>query len=196
MLNIPNLLTLTRIFAMPVLILAYYAFPTDGHQVAAVIFALAAITDWLDGYLARRLQVVSAFGTLLDPIADKLMVCAALILLVADFHVTSKVYSETMFTLAVVVIVGREVSVAALREWMAEVGGKSSVAVTLLSKGKTALQMFAITFLLYEQVLYGYSMLIVGEVLLYIATLITIWTMIVYLRIAWPKFESDNHKVD
>ena len=192
-LTIPNLLTLARIAAIPVFVVVYLIDPADS-RIAAAIFVAAAITDWLDGFLARRLEVVSSFGAFLDPVADKLMVCTALVLLVSNELITEGVVLKSMFIVSIVVIVGREVSVVALREWMAEMGKRANLASTFLSKFKTFAQMSAILLLLYGHPIGGYSVLLVGEVLLYIATVLTIWSMIVYLRISWPilMHESDE----
>ncbi len=156
------------------------------------IFILAAITDWLDGYLARKLEETSRFGAFLDPVADKLMVCTALMLLVADNSIAAQVFSYKLFTLAVIIIVSREVTVTALREWMAEVGQRASLATTYLSKGKTFLQMVAIILLLYQQPVNEFPTLIAGELLLYLAAAITIWTMVLYMRAAWPVLVSKD----
>ena len=185
-LNIPNFLTLARIVAIPIFVVIYLLFPDDEYYLAVTIFVLAAVTDWLDGYLARKLKETSPFGAFLDPVADKLMVCTALVLVVADKTITSHVLSEFFFTVSVIVIVSREVSVVALREWMAEVGQRASVATSYLSKAKTFMQMVAIALLLYKGPIYDISTLILGELLLYIAAALTIWTMVLYLRAAWP----------
>ena len=186
LMTIPNLLTLARIALIPVFIVVYLALPDDAW-IAAAIFVLAALTDWLDGFLARQMKMVSSFGEFLDPVADKLMVCTALVLLVSDDFVTENVFIEKTFVISIIVIVWREVSVVALREWMAETGNRASIASSLVSKLKTFTQMSAIVLLLYGQPFSGISTLLVGEVLLYIATVLTIWSMITYLRIAWPS---------
>ena len=186
LMTIPNILTLARIALIPVFVVVYLAMPNDAW-IAAAIFVLAALTDWLDGFLARQMKAVSSFGEFLDPVADKLMVCTALVLLVSDDLITENVVIETTFVISIIVIVGREVSVVALREWMAETGKRASIASSLVSKFKTFTQMSAIVLLLYGQPVSGFSTLLVGEVLLYIATVLTIWSMITYLRIAWPS---------
>ncbi len=184
--SLPNILTLARIAAIPVFVVFYLLFPRDQYYLVVGIFVLAAITDWLDGFLARRMQETSSFGAFLDPVADKLMVCTALVLIVADQTITAKVFSNLSFTVAVIVIVSREVSVVALREWMAEAGQRASLATTFLSKAKTFVQMAAIALLLLKGSIYGQSTLLLGEILLYIAAGLTIWTMVLYLRVAWP----------
>ena len=185
-LTIPNILTVARIIAIPVFIIAYFLSPDQKNTVAVAIFVLAALTDWLDGFLARKLKVVSPFGAFLDPVADKLIVCTALVLLVSDDNVSSQVLFQSIFTISVIIIVGREVSVVALREWMAEKGQRASIATSYLSKSKTFLQMLAIVLLLYGQSINEFPTLVVGELLLYIAAALTIWTMFLYLRNAWP----------
>lgn len=190
-LTIPNLLTLARIAMIPVFVVAYFLQPDEGWF-AAAIFVLAALTDWLDGFLARQMEVVSSFGAFLDPVADKLMVCTALVLLVSDELVTDNVLLKSTFVVSIIVIVGREVSVVALREWMAEMGKRANIASTILSKFKTFAQMSAIVLLLYGQPFADIPTLVLGEVLLYIATVLTIWSMIVYLRIAWPTLTATD----
>ena len=189
-LTIPNILTVARIVAIPVFIIAYFLSPDQKNTVAVAIFVLAALTDWLDGFLARKLKEVSPFGAFLDPVADKLIVCTALVLLVSDDNVSSQVLFQSIFTISVIIIVGREVSVVALREWMAEKGQRASIATSYLSKSKTFLQMLAIVLLLYGQSINEFPTLVVGELLLYIAAALTIWTMFLYLRNAWPILTS------
>lgn len=191
-LNPPNLLTFARIVAVPVFIAVYLLGFTRDYQITTLIFILAAITDWLDGFLARKMGTVSPFGAFLDPVADKLMVCVALILLVSDPSVQELVSSVTVFVVAVVIIVGRELSVAALREWMAEIGKRASVATTMLSKLKTVAQMLAIVLLLYGERIFNVPVFLVGEYLLYLAALLTLWTMLVFLRAAWPSLVSEQ----
>ena len=185
-LTIPNILTVARIIAIPIFIIAYFLSPDQKNTVAVAIFVLAALTDWLDGFLARKLKEVSPFGAFLDPVADKLIVCTALVLLVSDDNVSDQVLFQSIFTISVIIIVGREVSVVALREWMAEKGQRASIATSYLSKSKTFLQMLAIILLLYGQSINEFPTLVVGELLLYIAAALTIWTMFLYLRNAWP----------
>ena len=191
-LTIPNLLTLARIAMIPIFVVVYLLQPNNGWF-ATAIFLAAAITDWLDGYLARRMGVESAFGAFLDPVADKLIVCTALVLLVSDDFITSSVLSKPAFIIAVLIIVGREVSVAGLREWMAETGNRASIASNILAKIKTFAQMAAIVLLLYALPIADYPTLVIGEILLYIATAMTVWSMIVYLRIAWPALADRSN---
>ncbi|QIB67778.1 CDP-diacylglycerol--glycerol-3-phosphate 3-phosphatidyltransferase [Kineobactrum salinum] len=176
--NIPNTLTIMRILLIPVLVVVFYM-PFRHHLlVAALIFTVAAVTDWLDGYLARRLGQMTKFGAFLDPVADKLMVAVALVLLV-ERHDTK------LLTLAACVIIGREIVVSALREWMAELGQRTSVAVSYIGKVKTAFQMIAIIGLLAIDPVRGDSWLLAASYLmLYLSAVLTLWSMIIYLRAA------------
>lgn len=178
--NIPNILTLLRIVLIPVFVLIFYL-PVGWARVGcAVVFSLAAITDWLDGFLARRWSQTSPFGAFLDPVADKLMVAVALLLLVQ---------SEPIPALAIpaAVIIGREITISALREWMAELGDRAQVAVSMIGKVKTAVQMIAILLMIYEMPIWGAPTYTIGFVLLYVAAALTLWSMVVYLRAAWPS---------
>lgn len=185
--NAPNILTLLRILLIPVFVVVFYLPQPWAPAAAMWIFITAALTDWLDGYLARRLNQSSSFGAFLDPVADKLMVVCALILLAADPVIQSRVVDRRLFALVVVVIIGREITVSALREWMAELGERARVAVSFLGKFKTTGQMIAIPFLLYREPLLGLPVLRIGEWLLYAAAGLTLWSMGVYLRAAWPS---------
>jgi CDP-diacylglycerol--glycerol-3-phosphate 3-phosphatidyltransferase len=178
--NIPNILTLLRIASIPVLVLVAYSDFSGRYIAASAIFLLAAITDWFDGYLARTLNQSSAFGRFLDPVADKLMVAAALVLLV-QWHP-----GNIIVVIAAIVIISREITISALREWMAEVGSRSSVAVSYLGKIKTTMQMTAITVLLVHHPLLD----ILGELLLIIAVVLTLWSMLIYLKAAWPSLRE------
>ncbi len=180
--TIPNTLTLFRIALIPVLVLVFYLPYQWSFLASAAIFGLAAITDWLDGYLARKLNQSTAFGAFLDPVADKLMVVIALVLLVERFD-------GWWFTLPAMIIVGREIVVSALREWMAELGKRTSVAVSYVGKVKTTFQMLAILVLLTAAPERSGWLLDVGSVMLYLSALLTLWSMIIYLRAAWPTFE-------
>jgi len=181
--NIPNILTLLRIALIPVFVLLFYLPVQWSHLATALVFALAAATDWLDGYLARRLQETSAFGAFLDPVADKLMVATALVLLV-ETNPTN--YPGVLLAIAAAVIVGREITISALREWMAEVGAAATVAVSMLGKLKTTAQMLALVFLLYKEPIAGLPIADLGLLLLYVAAILTLWSMILYLTAAWP----------
>ena len=185
--NTPNLLTLMRILLIPVFIVAYYLPYPWASLLTMSLFILAALTDWLDGYLARRLNQSSPFGAFLDPVADKLMVASALVLLTSDARVHSLVWDYRVFAVVVVIIIGREITVSALREWMAEVGERTRVAVSLLGKFKTIGQMVAIPFLLYREPILGLPVFRIGELLLYLAAGLTLWSMVIYLRAAWPS---------
>jgi len=185
--NAPNLLTLLRILLIPVFIAAYYLPFRWAPLLATTLFVLAALTDWLDGYLARRLNQASPFGAFLDPVADKLMVASALVMLLADKQVHKLVLDQRLFAIVVLIIIGREITVSALREWMAELGERARVAVSFLGKFKTIGQMVAIPFLLYREPLFGLPVFRVGELLLYLAAGLTLWSMVIYLRAAWPS---------
>lgn len=180
--KIPNLLTLVRIILIPVFILVYYMPYAWAPWAASAIFGLAAITDWFDGYLARKLDQSSPFGAFLDPVADKLMVAAALVVLVESF-------ASPWVTVPAVIIIGREIVISALREWMAEVGQRASVAVSMIGKIKTTLQMASILMLLAFP---NYSTLSwAGIAALYGAAALTLWSMFIYLRAAWPHLSED-----
>ncbi|MBY4677214.1 CDP-diacylglycerol--glycerol-3-phosphate 3-phosphatidyltransferase [Marinobacterium arenosum] len=180
--TIPNLLTLLRIVLIPVFVLCYYLPVSWAAYAAGAVFAAAAVTDWFDGYLARRLDQMSTFGAFLDPVADKLIVAAALVLLVES-------YSTPWLTLPAVVIIGREIVISALREWMAELGKRASVAVSYVGKVKTTLQMLAILLLVVAE---PYSQLgWAGLVSLYLSALLTLWSMLEYLKAAWPELAKE-----
>ncbi len=189
MLNIPNTLTLLRVILIPVLVIFFYMETSWANIAAAFVFWFAAVTDMLDGYLARKLNQSSAFGAFLDPVADKLIVAVALILLV-DQNPTP--YNDFWLSLAAMIIIGREITISALREWMAEVGARSNVAVSVLGKVKTSSQMMAILFLLYVEPFFGLPSIQIGFVLLYISVLLTLWSMIDYLLAAWPKLMHED----
>lgn len=194
-LNTPNILTLLRIALIPVFVLVYFL-PTSGANVgSAGFFLLAALTDWLDGYLARRLNQSSAFGAFLDPVADKLMVAAALILIVANPTLRPALMSAPLFSVVVLIIIGREIAVSALREWMAEVGKRKSIAVSYVGKFKTGVQMAAIVLLLYERPIAGIPAFRAGEILLYVAAGLTLWSMGIYLKAAWPELMKPERDV-
>ena len=188
--NAPNILTMLRIVLIPLFVIAYYWPRSWGRELATVLFILAALTDWLDGYLARKLGQHSHFGAFLDPVADKLMIAAALVMLVSDPNVLASVYDVRLFEVVVIVILGREIAVSALREWMAEVGKRSHVSVSLIGKIKTSSQMLAIPFLLWRHKIGAIPVFQIGEVLLYLAAGLTLWSMAVYLRAAWPSLRQ------
>ncbi len=177
--TLPNILTLLRIVLIPVLVIVFLVHGRYSYQLSAVIFGLAAITDWLDGYFARRLKQLSVFGAFLDPVADKLMVAVALVLLVQD-------NPTALFAVPASIIIGREIAISALREWMSEIGERTRVAVSVIGKIKTITQMVAILLLLYKVPIGPLPTHEVGVILLYIAALLTLWSMLVYLQAAWP----------
>ncbi|MBN8440455.1 MAG: CDP-diacylglycerol--glycerol-3-phosphate 3-phosphatidyltransferase [Thauera sp.] len=181
-LNIPNSLTWARIALIPLFVGMFYLpehWMTTVHrnELATLLFIVAAVTDWFDGYLARALRQTSAFGAFLDPVADKLMVAAALILLVQLSRVDA---------IIAVVIIGREITISALREWMARVGRSASVAVAYIGKLKTAAQMTAIPLLLFDAPIFSIDLRMLGSVLIYIAAALTLWSMGYYLHRALP----------
>jgi len=186
--KIPNILTLLRIILIPVFVLVYYLPLQEAHLYAAILFALAAVTDWFDGYLARKLDQSSPFGAFLDPVADKLMVAAALVVLVDTYSRELQTW-PVLTAIPAIVIIGREIVISALREWMAEIGKRTQVAVSNIGKIKTALQMLAILILLALEP--GTAGAWAGIAALYIATLLTLWSMFVYLRAAWPHLSED-----
>ncbi len=178
-LNIPTSLTLLRIALIPVLAVGFFLPFNNANLLCSALFGLAALTDWLDGYLARRLGQTSAFGAFLDPVADKLMVATALVLLV-------QAIPTPLMAVAAVIIIGREIAISALREWMAQLGSQRQVAVSMIGKIKTTAQMIAVLLLLYREPLWGFPTLEVGLVLLVIAAALTLWSMLHYLAAAWP----------
>lgn len=181
--KIPNILTLSRILLIPIFVLVFYLPVSWRYVGSAVIFALAALTDYLDGYLARRLHQTSAFGAFLDPVADKLLVAVALVLIVGHRNLP-------LLSLPAAVIVGREIVISALREWMAELGSRAQVAVSSLGKYKTTAQMVAILCLLAYRP-HGHLLLAaLGGFLLYLAAALTIWSMCVYLKAAWVSLRE------
>lgn len=177
--NLPIFLTLFRVVAIPFLVILFYLPVAVASVLSATLFALAAFTDWLDGYLARRWNQTSAFGAFLDPVADKVLVAVALIVLLQSDP-------RPLLAIAVAVIIGREITISALREWMAELGQRTSVAVTQVAKFKTTTQMVAIFFMLLRRPYKGLSFYEFGFALLMVAAILTIWSMVMYLRAAWP----------
>ena len=182
-LNIPNLLTWARILMIPLFVGVFYSpwhwlAPEQQNLWATAIFVAAAITDWFDGWLARRLAQTSAFGAFLDPVADKLMVAAALVILIQLGRLDAVV---------AFIIIGREIAISALREWMAKIGAAKSIAVSFIGKLKTAAQMIAIPMLLYHDQLLALNPQVMGTWLIYVAAVLTLWSMVYYLRKAWPE---------
>ena len=186
--NLPLILTWARIACIPLLVIAFVpnVLPINEegrNTLSAVLFIVAAVTDWLDGYLARKWNQTSNFGAFLDPVADKLIVSTALILLVADGRVSE---------LVTIIIIGREITISALREWMAGMGKRKSVAVNMIGKFKTAAQLTAIPMLLQSGVVAGLDMLFWGTLLIWIAAALTLWSMAYYLYVAWPDLKESD----
>ncbi len=190
-LNIPNLLTLFRIIAIPLIVIVYFSGVEYQNWYCWMLFALAGLSDALDGYLARKWNQTSKLGAFLDPVADKLLVAIMLILVATNTELKQAMYSEFWFTVTVMIIIGREITVSALREWMAELGKRANVAVSTVGKYKTGIQMVAIGCLLFEQPLFGIPFLPLGEILLYIAGVLTVWSMSIYLNAAYRAVSSD-----
>lgn len=180
--SIPNLLTSFRILLIPVFLAVFYLPIENAHFFAAIIFVVAAITDGLDGYIARKLEQQTKFGAFLDPVADKIMVAAALIVVV-EFHQT------LWITIPALMIISRELIISALREWMAEIGKRDSVAVSTIGKVKTTAQMIALTGLLWSANAFVY---VVGVMALYVAAILTLWSMYIYLTVAWADLTKDS----
>ena len=183
----PTILTWTRIFAIPI-IMGVYFLPipvATQNLVSAVLFVVFAITDWLDGFLARKLNMTSSFGAFLDPVADKFLVCASMLILV---------YLRRADVFAALIIIGREIAISALREWMAQIGASRSVAVHMVGKFKTAAQMAAIAMLLYDHTLGGYlHTRLLGFWLLWLSVILTVWSMVYYLQKALPEIRARVH---
>lgn len=184
--NLPNILTWARIVAIPLLVAIFYLpmglTEAERNLATTVVFVVAAITDWIDGYLARKWNQTSPFGAFLDPVADKLMVCTALVALIE---------LGRLDPIIGLIIIGREITISALREWMASVGARSSVAVNWMGKAKTIAQMVAIPFLLYHGSLFGLlDTAWWGQLLVWVAAVLTVISMVVYLRAAWPELQK------
>lgn len=182
--NLPNILTWIRIAAIPVVVYCFFSSMDFARPIAGIVFGAAAITDMLDGYAARKLGQTSRFGEFLDPVADKLMVTVVLVLIVQSDP-------RIVVALIAIIIIGREITVSALREWMAGLGAREEVKVSVAGKVKTALQMFGIAFMVYERDLFGLEIYIVGYFLLLAAAGMTMWSMVVYLRAAWPSMQQN-----
>lgn len=184
--NLANQLTSLRILFIPLFIVAFYMPYEWRYFASALIFAFAGVTDWFDGWVARRFNQTTPFGAFLDPVADKLMVAVALILMV-------KSYSAPWYVVPALVIISREILISALREWMAELGKSASVAVSFIGKAKTTMQMLAIGFLLWNDPANFNWKGWLGFGLLYMAALLTFWSMIMYLKAAWPALVNDDN---
>ena len=183
-LTIPTALTWTRIAAIPLLMAVFYMPLAEQTQnlVAALMFIIFAMTDWFDGYLARKLNQTSAFGAFLDPVADKFLVCASVLVLV---------HLQRADVFAALIIIGREIAISALREWMAQIGASRSVAVHMIGKLKTTVQMTAIPFLLFNGQLFGLiDTRFWGNILLWLAVVLTVWSMVYYMRKAIPEIRQ------
>jgi cardiolipin synthase len=182
--TIPTLLTWARMIAIPLIVGVFYL-PIDRQTqnlIATVVFVLSAVTDWFDGYLARKLNQASSFGAFLDPVADKLLVCASLLALL---------HLNRVDMFVALIIVGREIAISALREWMAQIGAGKSVAVHMIGKLKTTAQMVAIPFLLFDGLLFGVTdTRMLGNVLIWVAALMTVWSMIYYMQRALPEIRA------
>ena len=187
MFNLANQLTYCRILLIPLLVVAFYLPYGWRFPLCAAMFGLAGITDWLDGYIARKYKLTTPFGAFLDPVADKLMVAVALALLI-------ELHNSIWFTLPAAVIICREIVISALREWMAEMGKRATVAVSMVGKVKTTLQIIAIVILLMFDPSKFLWMKNLGMVTLYGAAILTLWSMVVYLRAAWPSFKQSIPK--
>ena len=184
-LNLPNILTLLRIAAIPIVVVCFYS-PLDyARPIAAILFGIAAVTDMIDGWVARKFGQTSRFGEFLDPVADKLMVAIVLVMLV-------QAQSSWFEDVIAMIIIGREITISALREWMATIGERANVKVSIAGKIKTTLQMFGIAFMVYRNDLFGIPVYTIGFVLLVLAAVMTIWSMVVYLRAAWPFIMADE----
>lgn len=186
-LNSANVLTLFRIALIPILVVFFYVDVSWSNWATTAVFSLAAITDWLDGYVARRFNQTSRFGAFLDPVADKLMVGVTLVLLV-QHHPTAP------FAIPAAIIIGREITISALREWMAELGQRGAVAVHLVGKVKTTFQMIALILLLFRESLFGLPIFLLGHIALWISAILTMWSMVLYLRAAWPMITHPMEK--
>lgn len=185
MMTVPTVLTLMRIAFIPVFVAVFYLPYSWVHIATTSIFVLASVTDWLDGYLARRLGQISRFGAFLDPVADKLMVAVVLV-----FLVTAN--PNPWMAVAAAIIIGREITVSALREWMAELGKGTKVSVSMIGKVKTTCQMLALGFLLYRDPIEGFPVEKTGYILLYFAAALTLWSMAIYLMRAWPIMKQEK----
>jgi len=191
MINIPNCLTFFRILAIPLIVAVYFSGWALSNWYCVILFAMAGISDALDGYLARKWDQTSKLGEFLDPVADKLLVATMLILVMSNVELQQSLWSRFLFTVAVIVIIGREITVSALREWMAEIGKRANVAVSMVGKYKTGIQMGAIAGLLFRENLFGLPVLLIAEIMLYAASMLTIWSMSIYLIAAYNAVKDD-----
>jgi CDP-diacylglycerol--glycerol-3-phosphate 3-phosphatidyltransferase len=183
--NLPNTLTWLRILMIPGVVILFYLPFWWAHPAAGIGFALAGITDTLDGYFARKLGLTSRLGAFLDPVADKLIVAAALVLIVSDD-------SRWFVVIMAIVIIGREIAVSALREWMAEIGARGRIKVSVLGKYKTIMQIVGLSMMLFHHALFGIAIYKLGVVLTAVAAVLTLWSMILYLQLAWPELRDSS----
>jgi CDP-diacylglycerol--glycerol-3-phosphate 3-phosphatidyltransferase len=181
--SLPNILTVARIVAVPLVVLLFYWSHRWAAPLSAIVFIIAALTDSLDGYLARRMGITTPLGEFLDPVADKLMVATALVLLAA--HDT-----RPLIVITAAVIIGREIAVSALREWMAHVGSRAKVAVSAMGKVKTIVQMTGLSMMMFRQDVFGLPVYQIGVILLVVAGVLTLWSMVSYLQAAWPELRG------
>jgi CDP-diacylglycerol--glycerol-3-phosphate 3-phosphatidyltransferase len=183
--TLPTGITLLRIALIPIFVIVFYLPFNWANQIAAAIFGVACFSDWVDGYLARMLKQESAFGAFLDPVADKLIVVVAIILIV---EANPSIY----VALPSVIIVAREITVSALREWMAELGSRATIKVSFIGKVKTAAQLFSLFLMIYAETIFGYSMFEIGLGFYYLAAIFTIISMVLYLKAAWPVITENG----
>lgn len=183
--TLPTLLTLFRIFLIPVFVICFYWPSPWSHSLATAVFALASFTDWVDGYLARALNQESRFGAFLDPVADKLMVAVAIILLV-------QAHPNAWMVIPSMIIISREIAVSALREWMAELGSRGEVKVNFIGKVKTTAQLVSLMLLIYAEDVWGLPTYTFGMVLYYLSAVLTLYSMVLYLKAAWPYLTDES----
>ena len=183
--NLANKITMSRLVLIPVFIVVYYLPFEMSHYTAAAIFGFAALTDWLDGYVARKYDQSTKLGAFMDPVADKVIVVAALVLLIEQ-------HASILFTIPAIVIISREIVISALREWMAELGKRSSVAVSYVGKVKTTAQMSSIFMLIAFDAELHPELYLAGYLMLYAAAVLTLWSMIIYLKAAWPELMAEK----
>lgn len=191
-LNLPLVLTFGRVLAIPLVMALFYWSWEYSRQLATVLFAAAGITDLIDGWLARRWNQTSKFGEFLDPVADKLLVAVCLVLLLRAHPGGPAGVGGVVLAVVVAIIIGREITISALREWMAELGQRTSVAVSSIGKVKTGFQMVAIGMMIWERDTFGLPIYWLGYVLLLVAAVLTVWSMVMYLRAAWPMMKEQT----
>ena len=183
--TLPTIITLSRIVLIPVFVLVFYLPVSWSNELAAFIFMLASISDWVDGYLARAMNLESAFGAFLDPVADKLMVAVAIVLIV-------EANPTPLIAIPALVIISREITVSALREWMAELGSRATIKVSFIGKAKTTAQLISILLMVYRDDLFGIPIFNLGLISFYVAAALTIYSMFLYLKAAWPVMSKHS----